>query len=146
MQRWEQLADVYRQARKGLNAFDDAHAMMAFVGAGRLDEARSLLALQSAALNLGGDNVGFIADVGLPVMQALVAFGEERYADAADLLRDVRNRASRYGGSHAQRDLLDLTLIEAATRARDTSLERALRAERTVAAGFGDLNPDRLAA
>ena len=53
------------------------------------------------------------------------------------LLRTVRNRAARFGGSHAQRDLLDLTLIAAAGRAGETSLERALLAERAEAAPLG---------
>ena len=37
---------------------------------------------------------------------------------AVQLLRPVRSIAHRFGGSHAQRDLLDLTLIEAALRRR----------------------------
>jgi len=48
-------------------------------------------------------------------------------------LRDVRNGAARFGGSHAQRDLLDLTLIAAARRDGQTALERALIAERAAA-------------
>jgi tetratricopeptide (TPR) repeat protein len=133
--RWDALADVYGAAGRGLYAFDDAHAMMAFVGAGRLGEARALLAAQTSALAGSGDNVEYVSEVGLPVMQGLLAFGEARYAQAADLLRDVRNRAARFGGSHAQRDVLDLTLIEAAARAGDSNLERALRAERAFAGG-----------
>ena len=42
----------------------------------------------------------------------------------------MRNIAQRFGGSHAQRDLIDLTLIEAAYRAGETSLVRALANER----------------
>jgi hypothetical protein len=38
------------------------------------------------------------------------------WAPQHGLLRPVRNIAGRFGGSHAQRDLLDLTLIEAAFR------------------------------
>ena len=49
-----------------------------------------------------------------PATRAIMAFGEGRYGDAVRLLRAVRNTAQRFGGSHAQRDLLDLTLIEAA--------------------------------
>jgi hypothetical protein len=46
------------------------------------------------------------------------------------LLRPVRNQAQRFGGSHAQRDLLDLTLIEAALRDGQRALAQALAAER----------------
>ena len=38
--------------------------------------------------------------------------------------------ANRFGGSRAQRDVLDLTLIEAAFRAGDPALARALTAQR----------------
>ncbi|RVA84872.1 tetratricopeptide repeat protein, partial [Mesorhizobium sp. M7A.F.Ca.CA.004.01.1.1] len=38
-----------------------------------------------------------------------------------------------FGGSHAQRDVIDLTLIEAALRAGDGALARALTAERSMA-------------
>ncbi|HEY0832404.1 MAG TPA: hypothetical protein VGE72_00735, partial [Azospirillum sp.] len=42
----------------------------------------------------------------------------------------VRTRAHLFGGSHAQRDILDLTLVEAAIRGGDAPLARALTAER----------------
>jgi len=44
----------------------------------------------------------------------------------------VRNIAHRFGGSHAQRDLLDLTLIEAAFRSNQHALAAALAAERAA--------------
>ena len=145
-ERWSPLADAYAAGPFGEYAFDDAHAMMAFLGAGRLGEARALLGAQTAFLSRGGDNVDFVSEVGLPVMRGLLAFAEERYGDAADLLRGVRNRAARFGGSHAQRDLIDLTLIEAASRSGDTALERALRAERAFASVVGEIGRSRLAA
>ncbi|WP_395671020.1 tetratricopeptide repeat protein [Phenylobacterium sp.] len=144
--RFATLADVYAAAPHGLYAFDDAHAMMAYVGAGRMEAGRALLAQQAAVLFAPGDNAGFVADVGRPVMQGLLAFGEGRYAEAADALRGVRNQSARYGGSHAQRDIIDLTLIEAARRGGDRSLEAALRAERAVAHGTAEIDAVRLAA
>ena len=45
------------------------------------------------------------------------------------LQRDPRI-ANRFGGSHAQRDVLDLTLMEAALRLPDPALARAISAER----------------
>ncbi|MGH6998929.1 MAG: tetratricopeptide repeat protein, partial [Phenylobacterium sp.] len=107
--------------------------MMAFVGAGRTEAARTLLDLQRQVLAGGRDNAGFVRDVGLPVMEALHAFGEGRYALTLDRLRDVRSRAARFGGSHAQRDVIDLTVIEAAARNGDLPLRDALLAERANA-------------
>lgn len=131
--RWAAVADVYETQARGGYAFDDAHAMLAFTGSGRRDQARALLATQEAVLAGTGDNVGFTRDVGLPVMKAIDAFGQGDFAGCAELLRPVRSIAHRFGGSHAQRDLIDLTLIEAARRSGDTALERALRAERSAA-------------
>jgi hypothetical protein len=45
----------------------------------------------------------------------------------------VRDIAHRFGGSHAQRDVIDLTLIEAAFRAGQTALAAALAADRVEA-------------
>src|SRR3546814_16736286 len=49
---------------------------------------------------------------------------------SSDLLL-VRTIAHRFGGSHAQRDVLSQTLIEAALRDNQGRLARALMAERT---------------
>jgi hypothetical protein len=46
-------------------------------------------------------------------------------------LLPLRPIANRFGGSHAQRDALSLTLIEAALRAGRSRLARELAAERT---------------
>jgi hypothetical protein len=58
------------------------------------------------------------------------AFGRGRYADVIERLRPIRHFAHRFGGSHAQRDLIDLTLIEAAIRAGNRALATALTNER----------------
>lgn len=131
--RWANLADNFAREPRGQSAFVDTHAMMAFIGAGREADAAALLEVQQAALQRPGDNAYFVGEVGLPAMQAIYAFGHANFARATDLLRGVRSKTSRFGGSHAQRDVLDLTLIAAARHAGDTSLERALLAERAEA-------------
>ena len=131
--RWAELADVYAREPRGQSAFDDVHAMMAYVGAGRDAEAAATLAAMTAATQGPGDNAQVTADVGLPIGQAIQAFGAGDFARTADLLRDVRSHAARFGGSHAQRDVIDLTLIAAAKRSGETSLVRALQAERSAA-------------
>ncbi len=132
--RWDSVADLWAPFAAAANyAFNDLHAMMAFVGAGRTDLAQAVLDAQTAALQGAGDNAAFAAEVGQAATRAILAFGEERYADAVRLLRDVRTVAHRFGGSHAQRDLLDLTLIEAAFRSGQESLAAALSSERIAA-------------
>ena len=44
----------------------------------------------------------------------------------------MRSGAHRFGGSHAQRDVLDLTLMEAAPRGGMEALARGLEAERVA--------------
>jgi hypothetical protein len=48
------------------------------------------------------------------------------------LLRPIRSVTHRFGGSHAQRDLIDLTLIESAIRGGYAPLATALAAERAA--------------
>ena len=84
-------------------------------------------------MNGPGDNAYFTREVGLPVAEAIGAYGRGDYGRTVELLRGVRNKAARFGGSHAQRDLLDLTLIAAAAKSGDRSLETALLAERAEA-------------
>ena len=132
--RWASLAERWSAvADAGNYAFNDLHAMMAFVGANRSDDATRLLATQErAALAVGSDNVQFLLDVGYDATRAIHAFGEGRYGDAVRLLRPLRSRAHRFGGSHAQRDVIDLTLIEAAARDGQQLLADALKRERAA--------------
>jgi hypothetical protein len=78
------------------------------------------------------DNAGFTRDVGHAAASAIRAFGQGRYAECVELLRPIRSGAARFGGSHAQRDVIDLTLIEAAYRGGDAPLAAALAAERAA--------------
>jgi tetratricopeptide (TPR) repeat protein len=129
--RWEAVADAWEPfAAAGIYAFNDLHAAMAFIGAGRDGAVRELLRAQERAMAGSGDNAVFTREVGAPATRALLAFAREDYAGAVDLLRPIRNIAHRFGGSHAQRDLLDLMLVEAALRDGQASLAAALAAER----------------
>ncbi|HEX6721633.1 MAG TPA: tetratricopeptide repeat protein, partial [Burkholderiaceae bacterium] len=131
--RWHALADRWSVlAEAGNYAFNDLHAMMAFVGADRQADAARLLAAQSRALQVDGDNAQFLCDVGRGATQAVHAFGAGRYGDAVQLLRPLRSKAYRFGGSHAQRDVIDLTLIEAAERDGQALFADALKRERAA--------------
>jgi hypothetical protein len=132
--RWEPLARNWLPfATAGNYAFNDVHAMMAFIGAERWDAARTLLAAQEEAMQAGDDNAGFTRDVGHPVAKGLYAFGRGDYAETVRLLDPISAIASRFGGSHAQRDVIDLTLIEAAIRAGDQRKAASLAANRLAA-------------
>jgi tetratricopeptide (TPR) repeat protein len=129
--RWAAIADRWQPLIEDkIYAFNDAHAVMALLGAGRMGEAERTLAILTETARKQSDNALMSRDVGLPLARALLAFEHGKYAATIDLLRPLRNIAQRFGGSHAQRDLIDLTLIEAARRAGETGLVRALANER----------------
>ncbi len=123
-------------AAAGNYAFNDMHAMMAFVGAGRTSEQQAVLDAQRAVLDgeliVAADNLEFTREVGHAATRAIQCFGQGRYADCVELLRPIRHSAHRLGGSHAQRDLLDQTLIEASRRAGFEALTSALVSERVA--------------
>ncbi|WP_027151999.1 tetratricopeptide repeat protein [Mesorhizobium sp. WSM2561] len=131
--RWAALAANWAKVSAGNYAFNDAHAMMALVGAGQETPARTLLEAQHEAMHANDDNAAFTRDVGHPLTLAIKAFGDGNYAETVRLIRPIRAIAHRFGGSHAQRDVIDLTLIEAALRSGDRALARALAAERALA-------------
>lgn len=131
--RWDAAADLWLPiADAGNFAFNDMHAMMAFVGAGRREARELVLEAQRAALQRQDDNASFVREVGQSATRAVAAFGDGDHAGAVRLLRPLRSYHHRFGGSNAQRDVIDLTLIEAAIRSGDRPLARALAAERAA--------------
>ncbi len=132
----EVLVDVWRRRmgeENGYYAFNDLHATMAFCLANERDQARDLIEqLERAAPEIRSSNGEMTSKVGLPLMKAVLAFAEGDYARTIDLALPVRDRANAFGGSHAQRDVITLTVIEAALRSNRRSLARHLIAERTT--------------
>ncbi len=107
----------------GYYAFNDLHAALAFAGAGELEDlARVREAAARAAREGDAANQAMSATVGLPLIEALEDYVAGRFDRALETLAAVRDVASRFGGSHAQRDLLTLLLIDAARRAGQRTL------------------------
>ncbi len=148
--RWVELADTWEgTVDDGYYAFNDVHAMMAFVGAGRDAAAETLLATMKRAAGEAGTNAIMTRDVGLPFAQAIQAFARSDFARATDLLLPVAPIAQRFGGSHAQRDVLQRTLVESAICANQGSVARELMAARVEAKPeslFNRRNVERAAA
>jgi tetratricopeptide (TPR) repeat protein len=130
--RWKGLADSWAPTADAYYAFNDAHAMMAFVSGGRSAEAERLIKIMENRAGGTGTNAMMTRDVGLPLARGIKAFGDGRYAETVEQLLPLRPIAHRFGGSHAQRDVIHLTLIEAAIRDGQLRLARALVAERTA--------------
>jgi hypothetical protein len=92
-----------------------------------------LIETQKEAMQGSGDNAAFTREVGHAATRAIQAFGKGDDGETIRLIRSIRTTAHRFGGSHAQRDVLDLTLIAAAFRSGQAALASALAAERHMA-------------
>jgi hypothetical protein len=120
----------------GYYAFNDLHALIAHVGAGGAAGARDAVqqlvrALESPAG--GATNRRMASGTGLPLARAWLAYAQEAWAAAAEGLLEARDQAHGFGGSHAQRDILTLTLLDAAIRAGNAALARHVLNERMPA-------------
>lgn len=136
--RWQAVAEAWApQAGAGWYAFNDVHAALAFTCAGRDDLLEEVREGQRKAMAGKGDNAMFTAEVGNPLLESLMALARGEHRAAARGLRAVRPIAHRFGGSHAQRDLIDLSLVEAALGSGDRALAEAIVGERAA------LKPDR---
>jgi hypothetical protein len=132
--RFRSLADAWAPRIDGRPwyVFNDLHAVMALVGAGRMAEAEGVVERLAGYVHCGGSgtNVAMTAEIGLPATRAIVRFGQERFDDVVDELLPIRRVLQRFGGSHAQRDVLQRTLLEAALRSGRLDLAQSLLSER----------------
>jgi tetratricopeptide (TPR) repeat protein len=142
--RWDRIAELWARktgTENGYYAFNDLHALIAFVGAGRFDAANEVLsAVEVAAEDNAGVTRMMAQDVGIPTCRAMIDFGQQRYQDVVDQLLPIRTVAHRFGGSHAQRDILTQTLIEAALRGGNLKLANNLISERKLHKPFTPLS------
>ncbi|MBZ9811211.1 tetratricopeptide repeat protein [Mesorhizobium sp. ESP-6-2] len=128
--RWNELAAAWDSHADGRTyPFNDWHAVMAYLGAGRHKEVDHIIdAYRSSA------EVSEAAEWGrrtaLPLVQGFAAFWRGEYEAAAGHLHGARFIANSFGGSHAQRDIIDWTLIEATVRGGLTGMAEALANER----------------
>ncbi len=121
----------------GHYAFNDVHVVLAMLVAGEVHRAEAWVARCAQRALSPSDasrtNHQMAREVGLPLMRGLLALARGDADGAVDLMAPVRATAARFGGSHAQRDLIDQTLLAAAARGGRRSLGRALLNERTMA-------------
>ncbi len=132
--RWSHLADKWEPAAQDtLYAFNDVHAMMAFVSDGRSSAQNDLLSANERYIESASDaNVAMSREMGLPFCLAILDFANENYATCTARLLPIRYRTHRLGGSFAQRDVIGWTLLEAALRAGEFDLALALANERAA--------------
>jgi tetratricopeptide (TPR) repeat protein len=126
--RWGALTVLWEGHADGkCLVFADIHAAMAELRSGSeaLVERRLMAMRETAASNAEAAEI--YRAVGIPVIEGLTAFHRGAYDQAVATLLPVRVELWRIGGSHAQRDVVDWTLTEAAARAglRDVALALA---------------------
>lgn len=141
--RWTELADAWDAHADGrLYPFNDLHAVMAYLGAGRHDAIARVTQAQAASVNASSDTAGWIRDVGRPLIAGFTAFARGDYHGTVAALHPVRYVANQFGGSHAQRDVIDWTLTEAAVRGGMRDIAVALSHERLALKPHTPVNRD----
>jgi hypothetical protein len=130
--RWQELTSQwYAHLDEHVLLFNDLH--ISLVAAGLGDKAtldRQDRSLSDYIAQKTGTNRDISAQLAHPLQQAIAAFGRGDFDRTVDLLLPIRYDIRRIGGSHAQRDIFNQTLIAAAIGANRHKLARALLAER----------------
>ncbi|WP_342723526.1 tetratricopeptide repeat protein [Bradyrhizobium sp. B097] len=130
--RWAKLAD-YAENHIDDHAlvFTDIHFVMSLAREGRFGAARRLIESMKA---YSADELKYVSGViqklGVPLCESIIAFEQGRYDDVVDGILPLRHVTGPVGASHAQRDIFDQYLLEAALRANKIPLAQKLLQER----------------
>lgn len=138
--RWSEIATAWDAHADGaLYPFNDWHAAMAWLGAGReADVERLQAALRDAPRAREASR--WAADTGADLVAGFAAFWRGDHDSAVQHLHRARFIANSFGGSHAQRDVIDWTLTEAALRGHRFDLAEALANERLALRAHSPVN------
>lgn len=117
--RWTALADAWAaHIDDGFCSFNDLHAMLAFVGAQDWARAQALEQVLMRSQLRATRHGQSTRQLGLAACRGVMAFGRADLPRAIALLASLPAHAHRPGGSHAQRDVMHLTLLAAVERVR----------------------------
>jgi hypothetical protein len=110
--------------------FTDIHAAMAELASGQEARCEARLAAMREIAAGESEMAHPHRTVVVPVVEALSAFHRGAHAEAVERLLPLRADLWQMGGSHAQRDVIEWTLLESATRAGLHDVALALSHER----------------
>lgn len=129
--RCEEIADCWQAHADGHTyPFNDWHAVMAFLGAGQFERVDAVCAKLREPRKSPSEVDDWTRHTGLPLVEGFIAFSRGNYAEAVQHLHGARYIFQQFGGSHAQRDIIDWTLAEAAIRSGERALAEAFMNER----------------
>jgi len=132
-ERWDELCELCRDLCEDHRmVFGDAHFVMGLAARGDAAAVEAALASLEAFSRTTGDEPVVARAVGLPLARAAVAHRRGNYRDAVEALLPHRGALCRIGGSRAQRDLFEQLLIDAALKAGEGKLAKALLSERRL--------------
>ncbi len=131
--RWDELSEAWREHADGrLYAFNDWHAAMAYLGSGKIAECNELQRKLEHQSTLKTEASGWAMNIGATLIRGFNAFEQKQYDLVVDLLLPARAISNQFGGSHAQRDIIDWTLMEAAVRSSRPGVAKCLANERVA--------------
>ena len=127
--RWDAVARVVREQSGGsVLAFVDAHYALALG--------------EMPPVQPRGTTARVHALAARALCEAMVAWRAGRHGRAAELIAPVRGELRKLGGSHAQRDLFVLILLDSAKKSGNRALARTVAAERKALRPAGILPPE----
>ncbi len=129
--RWQALAEKCKgHTHDQALAFIDVHHAISLAAAGNGDEKSLLEAMRNYAESGGDDNARLTDALGLPLARALVAHRAGDYDYVVEALLPIRYHLHKLGGSHAQRDLFNMVLIDSALKSNRINVAKMLISER----------------
>ncbi len=122
--RWGPVAEAWMaHVDDHVLAFNDLHCALAVARSLNPDDlGRFLRSLDAYERHGSGHNRLVTAEVGRRFIDGCLAYAAGDWRRAVESILPVRFESFRIGGSHAQRDIINRTLIAAAERAGDRSL------------------------
>lgn len=130
--RWEALATV-SVGRNGDHAllFTEPHYAMAFGSTGRIAEIdKQIKSLDLFSKTTAPSNARVVEQIAAPICGAIREFYRGDFNAVVDILMPIRQGYQPIGGSHAQRDVFNVYLIDAAINSNQLDLAKSLLTER----------------
>lgn len=105
---WRSLADLAERVSRPAFIFGEIHAALAYAASG---DAVALARLMDGLRGLHGKGHPIAGTVALPLVQGIAAFAAGDHAGALSHLEPVEGEIHRVGGSHAQWELFEETML-----------------------------------